>query len=62
MTDGPFVEAHYSAAGFVALLRAEPRVSLAHGGLDPYFRTYRTAFATPADGAEITTLAQLYHP
>jgi hypothetical protein len=60
MSDG-LVPAHYSAVGFAALL-ARPRLSLERGELDPYFRNFRTALATPADGAEITTLAQLYNP
>ncbi|WP_433512987.1 hypothetical protein ACQP2T_56645 [Nonomuraea sp. CA-143628] len=61
MSDGP-VPVHYSAVEFAALLRAKPRLSLERGGLDPYFRNFRVARATPAVGAEITALAQLYHP
>jgi hypothetical protein len=61
MSDGP-VPKHYSAVEFAALLRAKPRLSLERGGLDPYFRSFRVARATPAVGTEITKLAQIYQP
>ncbi|MEU7856351.1 hypothetical protein [Nonomuraea sp. NPDC049141] len=61
MSDGP-VPAQYTADGFVALLRTKSRPSLERGGLDPYFRSFRTALVASADGTEITTLAQLYSP
>ncbi|TYB58590.1 hypothetical protein FXF51_36505 [Nonomuraea sp. PA05] len=61
MSDGPR-PVSYSADAFVALLRAKPSASPEGGGLGPYFRTFRTALATPADGDEVATLAQLYKP
>ncbi|GAA3554399.1 hypothetical protein GCM10022419_038490 [Nonomuraea rosea] len=61
MSNGP-VPAHYGVGAFVELLRATPELSLERGGLDPHFRSFKTASADPSDGTEITTLSQQYHP
>jgi hypothetical protein len=56
------VPAHYSAAAFVKLLRTTPELSLDHGNLDPYFRSFNTATIKSSDGTKITMLVQDYKP